>query len=206
MSAEKRYLRQKAKHWATSFKSSRLRSCDAWHCFTATIMKTIEYPLVATTFTKKECAYFMAPILRFGLNSVRLQNRLPSALVYAPSKYQGIGLHDPWVTQLITHLHLFLRHSFTSSIPGTLLKTNIENLVMELGSGRPIWELHFPTWEPIITPSWLKATWHDMFSTGLYVRWPHQPIPLARLHDQYLMDCFVAQHPSPTQLRSLNEV
>ena len=71
-------------------------------------MKTIEYPLVATTFSKKDCAYFMAPILRFGLNSLCLQHRLPRALVYALLKFQGIGLRDPWATQLIAHLHLFL--------------------------------------------------------------------------------------------------
>ena len=83
----------------------------------------------------------MAPILHFGLNSIRLQHRLPRALVYAPLKFQGIGLHDPWATQLIAHLQLFLRHSHTPSIPGTLLKTKLENLVMELGSGHPYWEL-----------------------------------------------------------------
>ena len=76
----------------------------------------------------------MAPILGFGLQSVRIQHRLPRALVYAPLKYQGVGLRDPWATQLISHLHVFLRHSFFPSIPGTLLRTNLEDLTMELGS------------------------------------------------------------------------
>ena len=84
-------------------------------------MKTIEYPLVTTSFSKKDCAYFMAPILRCGLQSVHIQHQLPRALVYAPLKYQGVGLHDPWVTQLVSHLHVFLRHSHHESIPGTLL-------------------------------------------------------------------------------------
>ena len=95
MQAEKLYLRQKAETWAASFWSCQLQTGDAWYCFTSTIMKTIEYPLVTTSFSKKDCAYFMAPILRFGLQSVRIQRQLPRALVYAPLKYQAIGLHDP---------------------------------------------------------------------------------------------------------------
>ena len=77
---------------------------------------------------------------------------------------------------------------------------------MELGSGKPFWPLDFRVWEPIIASSWLKATWHDMHLTGLFVCGPHTPIPLTQHHDAYLMDCFMAQHPSPEQFRILNEV
>ena len=45
-----------------------------------------------------------------------------------------------------------------------------------------------------------------MHLTGIFVRGPFTPIPLARPHDAHLMDCFVAQHPSPEQLRTLNDV
>ena len=71
---------------------------------------------------------------------------------------------------------------------------------MEFGSGLPVWDLNYPTWESIVTPSWLKATWNDMHMTEIFVRGPHTPIPLACLHDAYIMDCFVAHHATPHQL------
>ena len=77
---------------------------------------------------------------------------------------------------------------------------------MELGSGHPFWNLDYPTWESIVTPSWLKATWHDMHMTGIFVHGPHTPFPLVHLHDAYLMDCFIAHRATPAQLCILNEV
>ena len=66
MKAEKEYLRSKAKIWAHSFQSIPPGSSDAWYCLTSMIMKTIKYPLVTTSFTRKECAYIMALILTSG--------------------------------------------------------------------------------------------------------------------------------------------
>ena len=110
------------------------------------------------------------------------------------------------MTQLISHLHVFLQHTSKSTIPGTLLWANLENLTMELGSGHPFWDLDYETWAPIVTPSWLKSTWHDMHITGVFVHGSHTPIPLSRLHDCYLMDTFVAHQLPPDHHCILNEV
>ena len=206
MKEEKEYLRSKAETWAAALRSRRLRKNDAWYCLTATIMKTIEYPLVVTTFTPQECAHIMAPILKAGLHAVRVQRLLPRTLVYAPLKYQGLGIPNPWITQLIEHIHVFLRHGTRNTLPGQLLRTNLENLTLELGSAEPFWNLDYPTWEPLVTPSWLKATWRDLHASSLSLQGPLSRLPLARIHDVCLMDRFVAEGMPAEHLCILNDV
>ena len=169
-------------------------------------MNTIKYPLVTTSFTQKECAYIMSPILTSGLHAIRLQKHLPQTLVYAPIKYQGIGLPNPWITQLIEHIHVFLRHICSQSLQGQLLRSNVQNLVLELGSGHPIWSLPYATWAPIIADGWLKLTWQDLRSVNLSLRGPSPVIPMTQVHDTFLMDTFMAHDATPLQLRSLNKV
>ena len=129
-------------------------------------MKTIEYPLVTTFFTQKECAYIMAPILTSGLHAIRVQKHLPRTLIYARIRYQGIGLPNPWITQLIEHIHVFLCHICCNCLQGQLLCSNVQNLILELGSGHPFWSLSFATWALVVTDGWLKFTWRDLPSAN----------------------------------------
>ena len=44
------YLRQKVLTWTDGLRTGKVSKHMAWYCLNATIMKTLEYPLVATTF------------------------------------------------------------------------------------------------------------------------------------------------------------
>ena len=48
-------------------RSHRTFAIVAWYVLTATIMNTIEYPLLALTLTEQERNYIMAPVLMRGL-------------------------------------------------------------------------------------------------------------------------------------------
>jgi hypothetical protein len=44
-----------------------LQRHEAWYALTVTVMKMIEYPLLALTLTAQQCSHIMAPILMSGL-------------------------------------------------------------------------------------------------------------------------------------------
>ena len=69
---EVKYLRAKAVEWGDAMQTKRVRREEAWYCFQATIMKTIEYPLVSTTISKSQIQYIISPILNLkqALNEV----------------------------------------------------------------------------------------------------------------------------------------
>jgi hypothetical protein len=206
MADEKNYLRKMAVKWASSVASNHIRRDDAWYCMTSTVMKSIEYPLVTTTFSPEDCAHIMAPILSVGLRRLGIQRHFPRVLAYAPLKYQGLGIRDPWATQLIEHIHVIQRHCTRPTITGKLLRSNMENLVLELGSATSFWQLDYDTWHHIATPSWIKFTWQAAHSVNFTLRGP-LPLPKPqRLHDVCLMDTFVAHGYDPPQLQVLNDV
>jgi hypothetical protein len=68
-----KYLISKAKKWADSIGTRRLSKYDAWKVLNCTIMKTIEYPLAATTLSCKDVDAIMHPILTTMLPKCGIQ-------------------------------------------------------------------------------------------------------------------------------------
>lgn len=60
-------LRQVAEDWREKIRTGHLTRKDAWDALQMTVLKTLEYPLVALTLTEDECTHIMAPILERGL-------------------------------------------------------------------------------------------------------------------------------------------
>jgi hypothetical protein len=61
-------------------------------------MNTIEYPLPSLTLTERECTHIMARILMGGLPACGICCNFPCDVVYAPSKFQGVGLRNIYIT------------------------------------------------------------------------------------------------------------
>ena len=92
MKDEVKYLRAKAVQWADALRTKKLKPSEAWYCLNATIMKTIEYPLMATTMSRKDIDTIMRPVLQAALRKCKIQSRLPWKLVYGTLRARGIGL------------------------------------------------------------------------------------------------------------------
>ncbi len=206
MKEQRKHLRAKGEVWAANMNAKKIRMDDAWYCLSSSITKTINYPLVHTTFTREDCKHIMAPVLQAGLHAIHVQRKLPRALVYGPIKYQGIGIEDPWTLQLIEHLQCILRHGTRPTPNGQFIRSNMENLVLELGSATPFWDLNYDEWKCLATSSWIKYTWRDLHDSPLSLRGPLTMIPPQRHNDIFLMDVFITKQFSPDQLILLNEI
>ena len=205
-SDEVKHLRAKTVSWAESVRTNHFKADDAWYCLNNTIMKTVEYPLMATTMTKDELTHVIAPILKAGLPRSKVQSQLPRALVHGSLESQGLNLHHPYHTQLIQHLLAVLRHGTRPTITGHLLRCGMESLVLELGSGKPFWDLPFELWGPLATECWLAKTWKHLDTTDLALRGPVATIPLQRTQDSYLMERFVEAGYRKGNLARLNRI
>ena len=75
---ETQYLRQKAANFADCVRTGSLSRQDAtYYALHRTIMKTLEYPMVATTMDKLQWDYIMAPILQATLPRMGYVRNLP---------------------------------------------------------------------------------------------------------------------------------
>jgi hypothetical protein len=130
-------LRKKTIQWAENIRTGHVDADDAWYCLINTILKTVEYPLMATTMTKEELTHVIAPMLEAGLPRSGIQKKLARVLVHGPLDVQGLGIPHPHTTQLIQHIQAILRHGTRPTLTGHLLRCNMESLQLELGTEKP---------------------------------------------------------------------
>lgn len=114
-------LKDNAKEWAANVKTGFLNESDAWKAINTTIIKSLTYPLPALTLSKKQCASIMAPMLQVGLNAIGLTRNYPRALVHGSKKEHGLGIHDLYVEQGISYVHLIMKHLDTDTITGKFI-------------------------------------------------------------------------------------
>lgn len=100
--------------------------------------KMIKYSLPALTLNKKQCKYFMSPILFGGLNSIGVVCTFPQVVAYAPLKYQDIAVKDPYMTMGITHIKMLMEECPRQSHMGKKLRKSLEAIEMEVGLGGSI--------------------------------------------------------------------
>jgi hypothetical protein len=111
------YLWSKAIKWATQVRSGHLRKHEAWYALNMTIMKSIDYPLLATTMSYEQLQQVMSPITKIGLVQSKVSQKIASSVTFSTIKYQGLGIKHPYVTQGIRKFLLFIQEY--NSIPLT---------------------------------------------------------------------------------------
>jgi hypothetical protein len=109
--AEEARLLRASVLWKSHVKAGHLSSSDAWYALNHTIMKTVEYPMMATYLSKAQCEKIMRPFLNAGLSASGVVRSMPPAIVWGPTRYQGLGIRHLWTTQGVEHLLAILRHA-----------------------------------------------------------------------------------------------
>jgi hypothetical protein len=178
---------------------------EAWYSFSATIMKSLEYPLVATTLTRAQCRDIMKPILKTVLPLCNIQRRLPRALVHGTFKARGLNIPDLYWTQLIQHLHSIQQHMLQNTPSNDLHIENMDLVQFHIGSMITFWELPYEEYGVLGPKGWMKNTWEALSHTSLILEGPNLGIPNSRENDISLMDAFVAQGCKDKTLMVLNE-
>jgi hypothetical protein len=74
------------------------------------IMKSLEYPLMATSLSKARCNRIMKPIQAAGLLALGINCHLTLEVLFGPKQYQGVGIPGLWMIQGIPKLWLALQH------------------------------------------------------------------------------------------------
>jgi hypothetical protein len=152
--AEFKYLRSVAEEWRDKARTGHLSRPAAWLNLTTTVLKTLQYPLAATTFTEKQCTAIMAPVLEARLATSGICRTFPRDLVYGPLKYQGLALPNLYTVQGIEHILTIMEFGYDMrTLTGQLLKGNLEAVKLELGVGTPVFVTDFRKYGALATSS-----------------------------------------------------
>ena len=130
-------LLAKVLRWADRIRSGRLTHHEAWFSLILCMMKTLEYPLMATSLSKSQCDTIMKPILDAGLSALGFNCKMTRAVVYGPRRFQGVGIPNLWILQGILKLRLALAHGDAPTITGCSLRSVLALHTIELGLPGP---------------------------------------------------------------------
>ena len=144
MKAQKAHLKQRVETWCEALRTRKIRGTEAWHCLNVTVVKTLECPLIATSFTPQECRQIFQPIQKIALQMCGLQRNLPKKLLHGPISDRGCGPPDLYTLQAAHHLSVILRHDLKDAHTHNLLQDNVETVQFYAGSDQNFWDLPFP--------------------------------------------------------------
>jgi len=89
------------------------------------ILCKLEYPIVATTFMRRQCDALMRPILSARLPSMGLTRTFPRAMVHGPWQWQGLNIPHLYMEHTAIHIHMVLKFGENlKDITGSLLEAS----------------------------------------------------------------------------------
>ena len=176
--------------WADLVRSGKLTQAEAWFSLTFCIIKSLEYPLMATSLSQAQCDIIMKPILNAGLPALGYNRKMPSAVVFGPRRFQGIGIPELWILQGVLKLWLAVAHGDAPTITGCSLRALLSLHTIELGLPGTFLQQDFEKYGHLASHSWLKHLWIFCAETNIRLEPSSPPLQLAREHDQFLMTQF----------------
>jgi len=199
-------LKSKALKWADAVRTKCINPTKAWYSINHTIMKMIEYPLAATSISKKDMQDIMRPILQAALPKARIQKHFPRKLVYGTLISEGFGVYDPSASQVIKHVHSLIWHSFQDSPSHDLHVQNMELVQCYVGTEKPFWDMPFAAYGHLAPQGLMAFTWQELSETGLLLKGPLATIPPCRALDLSINEVMVNEKVKPSCHKLLNEV
>jgi Reverse transcriptase (RNA-dependent DNA polymerase) len=197
---EAAHLHQKAEHWGEQIRSNQVTRQEAWYMLNHIIMKTIEYPLTATTFTIAQVDKIMSPILLAGLTRSGICRNMAREVVYSSPKYLGLGVHYPYITQGIAKIMLFLGGG--TDLTAKLIDSSWQLSALESGCGPAFLEKNIAPITKLLNRTMLSTTWEFVTKYGIALRNSAQD-ESRMVQDFYIMDK-AAAFLSPTFLNGFN--
>jgi hypothetical protein len=202
--AQTQALWEKAVTWADKVRTGRFTHAEAWFSLQFCVMKSLEYPLMATSLSKEQCNKIMKPIRAAALPAMGINRKLTLDVVHGPQRYQGVGIPDLWTVQGILKLWLALQHGDAPTITGHQLRASMELHTLEIGLPGDLLQQEFTTFGQLSTITWLKHLWEFCEDSNIQLKSTTPKLKLAREHDSFLMTTFASFGYRNNQLIHLN--
>jgi hypothetical protein len=114
--------------------------------------------MMATYLSKVQCEKIMRPFLNAGLSASGVVRLMPRAIVWGPTRYQGLGIRHLWTTQGVEHLLAILRHATCPTLTGQLIRTSMDDMQLEIGVSASFLKYSYDYYGCLATRSWIAET------------------------------------------------
>ena len=185
--AELAYLRSIAKQWAERIRNGHLPHHLAWQSLQSSILRTLQYPLPATTFSKQDAELIMQDLLPAALNALGLSSKFPRDVIHGPKRFQGIQIPHIYTAQGVAQISKVIRFTHDrTSLTGSMIRAEHEQLIVETGLNPPLFSQPYKPWAEALTPCWLGHIWAFCDDSGLKLEDDGKKFRLKRTNDHLI--------------------
>jgi hypothetical protein len=174
------------------------------YAINTTIMKTLEYPMMATMLTESDWEYILVPLLAAGLPRAGLTRTFPRDILFGPTLAQGFGVFHPWYHQQITYLTTLLQHTQQQTMTGQLITASYEQLRLEMGTSGFMMDVSYQTMKDTVTKTWLTNLWEFADKFQIKIQDDTSQLKPQRQNDKFIMDALLAAGFKGYVLKELN--
>jgi hypothetical protein len=146
----------------------------------------------------------MVPILMSGLPACGICRFFPRDIVYVPTKFQGLGLKNIYITMGHLRIDLIASEGNANSTTGGLVRTSIEATKLELGLSSSVFESDFKKFGKLATECWITHSWKFMEEFNITMIEDTPPLALRRVGDKFIIESFNRHRFKGKQLVRLN--
>ena len=203
--AQYQHMRDLSNEWADRIRTGHLPRHLVWQSLQTTILKSLAYPLPATTLTEKQCLTILQPVLIAGLPRAGIARTFPRAVVYGPSKFGGLGIPHLYCEQHLDQIEMIIKFSKNSTqLTGQLFRLSLEQLQLETGIPRAAMRLPFKIFKPMVTPCLLTQLWEFLSQHDMRLETEPTTALTSRRGDSYIIERFIQAGFSGQELGRLN--
>ena len=184
-----KYMFKKALQLGEFMKNGFVWKDEAFLALKSIALKTIEYPLPATSLSEKQLRLIMWQLLQHYLPKSGINRYINRDVLYTELKFQGMNVPNPYILQGCQHIHDMLEHLHKKSITGHLIETSLELLRVELGHNLPIFSKDISLIKNLqITESWVVDVWRFCAEQQIQLNVNVPTLPFLCINDVCIMD------------------
>ena len=197
-------LRDIAARWADKVRCGQLNAAEAWFALQQTVMKSLEYPLMATTLSRSQCDEIMRTLLNAALPRLHIAMSFPNAVRFGPRAHHGLGIPHLWTTQGIDKLWAIFRHGDDDTITGHQIRCSLECAMLESGIPHNLLSWSYKDLHQLCAKSWISSLWEFVQSFQFSLSDNVPEIPLQCDNDRFLIPEFLLTGLSPKTIQQAN--
>jgi hypothetical protein len=185
MKDEIAYLKNKVSQWCDRIRSKPLSKKETWYALNRCMLRSLHYPLLATTISQDDMHKILSPLLQTMLPRSGYYRNISRDVVFSSKQHRGCDVQDPWVSQGLEKLLLLLNED-NESMSSTLLMTSFQLCMREHGLGPQfLMQELTPSIKHIITWGIIASLWDFCTQSGITLHY-HQ-LPLSRFQGDFYL-------------------
>jgi hypothetical protein len=151
-------------------------------------MKTIEYPLAATTLKKRDIDQILVPIINTGLSRSGICQKTARSVVFAPNHFHGLGVHHAYDTQGIRKVEVLFQNN--QILTTKLVETSWQRTIIESGYGYDFLAKDGSKIIDILTNGWITSLWEFLSASKINIKRTDHCFKRTLRHtaDSYIME------------------